>query len=61
MRAVRATDPKGVDYSNLCDSVLGGDHLLGHPWTFEGDVLGKKSVRLLLYITENATTGWCGV
>jgi uncharacterized protein (TIGR02996 family) len=58
MRAVRATDPNGVDYSNLCDSISGGDHLLGHPWTFEGDVLGKKSVRLLLYITANEITGW---
>jgi uncharacterized protein (TIGR02996 family) len=61
MRALRATDPDGIAYDNLCDGVNGmhgGDHLLGHPWTYEGDVLGKKSARLLLYITESAINGW---
>jgi uncharacterized protein (TIGR02996 family) len=57
MRAVRKVDPKGVDYSNLRDG-MGADGLLGHPHTFEGDVLGKKSVRHLLTVGDNSATGW---
>jgi uncharacterized protein (TIGR02996 family) len=57
MRAIRAVDPKGTDYQDLRDG-MGGDALLGHPCTFEGDVLGKKSVRHLLTVGDNSGNGW---
>jgi hypothetical protein len=35
-----------------------GDHLLGHPFPIQGDILHEKSVRHLLTICGNEHTGW---
>jgi uncharacterized protein YwqG len=59
VRRVLQTNECQVDYSNLRDAVgRNMDMLLGHPYTFEGDVLGKKTVRHLFTISENAITEW---
>jgi uncharacterized protein (TIGR02996 family) len=59
LRAVRPADPGGEAYRHLYidDTTVGGaDMLLGHPHPFEGDVLGKKSVRHLL--TTGGSDWW---
>jgi hypothetical protein len=60
LRAVRAVDPDGAAYGKLFgdDLLGGGDMLLGHPHPFEGDVLGKKSVRHLLTTGNDLGENW---
>jgi uncharacterized protein (TIGR02996 family) len=45
-------------YYNLHMEMCPGDHFLGYPFTIQGDVLGKKSVRHLLTIGGNDAAGW---
>jgi uncharacterized protein (TIGR02996 family) len=60
LRAVRAVDPDGGAYRKLYgdDTMGAGDLLLGHPHPWEGDVLGKKSVRHLLTTGEHGSDDW---
>jgi uncharacterized protein (TIGR02996 family) len=60
LRVLRAVDPIGAVYRTVLDddSLGGGDTLLGHPRPFEGDVLGKKSMRHLLTVGDGGRDSW---
>jgi uncharacterized protein (TIGR02996 family) len=48
----------GETYSDIYYGTCPGDHILGHPYPIQCDILGKKSVRHLLTICGNDETGW---
>jgi uncharacterized protein (TIGR02996 family) len=58
LKALRRIDRDGTAYRNLLGELGGGDGLLGYPHTFEGDVLGKKSVRHLLTVGDGGDGWW---
>jgi uncharacterized protein (TIGR02996 family) len=45
-------------YADLFVDRALGDHILGHPFPIQGDILGKKTVRHLLTVGGNDDTGW---
>jgi uncharacterized protein (TIGR02996 family) len=46
------------DYMRLYYNMCAGDHILGHPFPIQSDILGKKTVQHLLTICGNEHTGW---
>ena len=48
----------GEPYSDVYYDLHPGDHILGHPYPIQGDILGKKTVRHLLTIGGNPNTDW---
>ena len=58
LKAIGNTEYGGT-YSNIYYDICPGDHILGHPFPIQGDVLGgKKTVRHLVTICGNDETGW---